>query len=87
MLGRRKLAAPTCRDEILDAMDALRSRTGTDVLTVHAVYAEMMLAGTAYAEATVFKTMQRMKEPPVRPPFARLERLGRAGFRLDLGDG
>jgi hypothetical protein len=46
----------------------------------------MMLAGTAYAEATVFKTMQRMKEPPVRPPFVRLERLGRAGFRLDLGD-
>jgi hypothetical protein len=38
--------------------------------------------GTTYAERTVFKTMQRMKEPPTRPPYMRLERVDRQGFRL-----
>jgi hypothetical protein len=31
---------------------------------------------------TVFKTMQRMKEPPGRPPYTCLERVGKQGFRL-----
>ena len=38
--------------------------------------------GTIYAESTVFKTMQRMKEAPGRPPYTRLQRVGRQGFRL-----
>jgi hypothetical protein len=46
----------------------------------------MVAAGCAYTEAVAFKTMQRMKAAPVRPPLARLERFGRAGFRLAEAD-
>src|SRR4029077_5080376 len=81
-LGRRKPAAPTCREEVLSALAALETRAAGEVFTVREVYAEMVATGTRYAEPTVFKTMQRMKEPPARPPCARLERAGRAGFRL-----
>jgi hypothetical protein len=52
------------------------------VFTVREVYAEMVAAGTRYKESTVFKTMQRMKTPPSRPPFVRFERAEPRGFRL-----
>ena len=52
---------------------------------VRDVYSEMAAAGTAYAESTVFKTMQRMKAQPERPPFIGLERAGREGFGLAFG--
>jgi hypothetical protein len=42
----------------------------------------MKEGGTTYAEARVFKTMQRMKEPLTRAPYARLERVGKQGFQL-----
>jgi hypothetical protein len=45
----------------------------------------MLATGTSYAETTVFKTMQRMKAPAERPPYTRLERVGREGFRLLTG--
>lgn len=63
-------------------MSGLAAQGGKQVLTVEEVYAEMLATGTSYAESTVFKTMQRMKEPTTRPPYARLERVGREGFRL-----
>jgi hypothetical protein len=44
----------------------------------------MVTAGTTYAESTVFKTMQRMKAPPTRPPYIRLERSGPEGFTVAL---
>jgi hypothetical protein len=78
-IGGRKPVAPTCREEVLAA---LGTRGGREVFTVCEVYAEMVAAGTRYAEVTVVKTMQRMKTPPARPPYARLERAGRAGFRI-----
>jgi hypothetical protein len=55
------------------ALLELRNRTGQQVFTVREIYAEMLATGTRYAESTVFKTMQRMKAPPVRvpPPGAR----------------
>jgi hypothetical protein len=52
------------------------------MFTARSVYAEMVAAGTRYAESTAFKTMQRMKQPSPRPPFVRLERVGREGFRV-----
>ena len=55
---------------------------GREVFTVREVYAEMVARGTAYVESTAYITMQRMKEPAVRPPYERLERVGREGFRL-----
>ncbi|MHB8188772.1 MAG: hypothetical protein ACYDDU_22460 [Dermatophilaceae bacterium] len=81
-LGGRKPAASTCRNEVVEAVAALSARDGRQAFTVRQVYAEMLAEGTSYAEPTVFKTMQRMKNSPARPPYARLERAGRAGFRL-----
>ena len=52
------------------------------VFTVRVVFDKMVECGTTYEEGTVFKTMQRMKEPPTRPPYTCLERVGRQGFRL-----
>jgi hypothetical protein len=82
-LGRRKFSVPTCRNEVLTAMTALSERNGQrEIFTVREVYAEMVAGGTAYAEPTAYITMQRMKEPAVRPPYARLEQVPRKGFRL-----
>ena len=82
-LGRRKFSSPTCRNEVLTAMTALLERSDErEVFTVREVYAEMVAQGTAYAESTAYITMQRMKQPAVRPPYARLERVGRKGFRM-----
>jgi hypothetical protein len=55
---------------------------GAQVFTVRDVLTEMCAAGTKYEKSTVFKTMQRMKAAMERPPFVRLERAGRNGFRL-----
>ena len=57
------------------------------MFTVREVYAEMTAAGTCYAEPTVFKTMQRMKDDPRRPPTVRLERSGTEGFWIAQGVG
>ena len=81
-LGGRKAAEPSCRDEVVAALTAVRDRTGQLVFTVREVYAEMLAAGTGYAESTVFKTMQRMKEAPKRPPTVQLERAEPDGFRI-----
>lgn len=75
----------SCRDEVAAALVTLGERTGQLVFTVREVHAEMLAAGTCYAESTVFKTMQRMKSHPKRPPFVRLERVGRDGFQLVSG--
>jgi hypothetical protein len=81
-LGARKLMGRSCRDEVVSALHALHVRTGTQVFTVRDVYAEMVAEGTGYAESTVFKTMQRMKETPKRPPLVQLERAESEGFRI-----
>jgi len=39
------------------------------VFTVREVFDETTAYRTTYAEGTVFKTMQRMREPPTRPPY------------------
>jgi quinol monooxygenase YgiN len=64
------------------AVVVLHERNNRDTFTVREVYAEMQAGGTGYAEPTVSKAMQRMKEMPVRPPYVQLERAGRGGFRL-----
>jgi hypothetical protein len=46
------------------------------VFTVRDVYAEMVAAGTRYVKSTVFKTMQRMKEPLERPPVLCMRQSG-----------
>lgn len=76
--------APTRREEVLAALAALETRAGRQIFTVREVYAEMVAIGTKFAESTVFKTMQRMKESANRPPFIRLKRVRRQGFRVGL---
>lgn len=73
-------AGNSCRDEVVSALVALSSRNEKQAFTVREVYAEMLAHGTLYAETTVFKTMQRMKDPSPRRPFVSLQRVGRHGF-------
>jgi hypothetical protein len=81
-LGGRKLAQTSCRDEVAAALHTLSVRDDRSVFTVREVYAQMVVAGTAYAESTVFKTMQRMKATPKRPPVIQLQRAEGEGFRI-----
>ena len=81
-LGFRKPALSACRDEVLAALTSLTAKSSKQVFTVREVFDKMVESGTTYAEGTVFKTMQRMKGPPTRPPFTCLERVERQGFRL-----
>jgi hypothetical protein len=60
----------------------LSSQAGNQVFTVREVYVEMLAQGTSYAESMIVRTMECMKDPSPRPPNARLERVGRQGFRL-----
>jgi hypothetical protein len=76
------MAGGSCRDQIVAAIQALEWRTGAQVFTARDVYPEIAAAGTRYAESTVFKTMQRLREPPTRQPLVRLERSGGGGFRI-----
>jgi hypothetical protein len=78
----RKPAQANCRDEVAAALVALQDRTGQQVFTVREVYAEMLSAGTGYAESTALKTMQRMKWPPERPPYIQFGKVGPRGFGL-----
>jgi hypothetical protein len=43
----------TCRDEILEAIDALLRRTESDAFSVDDVVAEMRRRGTSFSEATI----------------------------------
>jgi hypothetical protein len=70
-LGGRKPAKDGRRDEVAASLTALWEHPGQQVFTIREVYAEMLGAGTRYAESTVFKTMQRMKGPAGRPPWVR----------------
>jgi hypothetical protein len=79
-LGGRSPIEANCRDEVAASLAVLWDRTGQQVFTVREVYAEMLAAGTRYAESTVFKTMQRMKAPAGAAPWIVLEQTG-AGFR------
>ena len=81
-LGFRRPALSTCRDEVLAAITSLSAESSKQVFTVREVFDKMAECGTTYAESTVFKTMQRMKVSPTRPPYTRLERVDRHGFRL-----
>jgi hypothetical protein len=81
-LGFRKPTLSTCSDEVLAALAHLTAKSSKQVFTVSEVFDKMVESGTTYAEGTVFKTMQTMKVPATRPPYTRLERVGRQGFRL-----
>jgi hypothetical protein len=81
-LGFRKPAFSTCCDVVLAAITSLSEKSRSQVFTVREVFDEITRSGTTYAKGTVFKTMRGMKEPPTRPPYTRLGRVDRQGFRL-----
>lgn len=81
-LGGRRPAARSCPDEVVAALSGLAILDGKQVFTVREVYEQMLTTGTSYTESTVFKTMQRMKAPPARPPYVQLERVATGGFQL-----
>jgi hypothetical protein len=60
---------------VLAAVSPLAERGGGQAFTMREAYGGVAVRGTLHAEPTVFKTMQRMKEGPVRPPCERLERV------------
>jgi len=73
-LGGRKPAIPTCRDEVVAAVEALVAGGGAPVFTVEVVHAAMDSCGSAWSRETVAKTMLRMTRPARRPPYLQLER-------------
>jgi hypothetical protein len=75
-LGERQLALPTCRDEVVAAIEALAVGGGELVFTVEMVFGAMVSCGSLWSRATVAKTMLRMTRPARRPPYLRLDRLG-----------
>jgi hypothetical protein len=83
-LGERKLAVPTCRDEVAGAVEALVAGGGEQGFTVEGVYAAMVSCGSRWSRGTVAKTMLRMTHPARRPPFLRLARVGINRYRVHL---
>jgi hypothetical protein len=81
-LGDRKLAVPTCRDEVAEVLEGFAADGGEWVLAVGEVYAAMVARGTAWSRETVAKTMLRMTVPARRPPFVRLEPAGVNRYRF-----
>ena len=81
-LGERKLALPTCRDEVVEAVEALVVDGGERVFTVGEVYAAMVSSGSRRSRATVAKTVLRMTRSARRPPYLRLVRVGTDRYRV-----
>jgi hypothetical protein len=87
-LGERKLAVPTCRDEVAEVLEGFTAGRGGRVFTVGEVYAAMVAEGTSWSRETVVKTMVRMTLPVRRPPFVQLERVAINRYRvLGMGPG
>jgi hypothetical protein len=81
-LGERKLSAPTCRDDVVAAVEALTAGGGESAFTVETVHAAMVLCGSPWSRETVAKTMLRMTRPARRPPYLQLDRAGRGWYRV-----
>jgi hypothetical protein len=76
----------TCRDEVLDAIDAILRRSGRDRFTVAEVVDEMARRGTEYAESTIrtHVTSRMCANAPHHHGvvYGDLLRVGRATYRL-----
>jgi hypothetical protein len=81
-LGERKLAIPTCRDEVAAAVEGLVVGGGEPMFTVERVHGAMVSCGSPWSRETVAKTMLRMTRPAPRPPYLQLERAGINRYRV-----
>ena len=75
-VGERQLAVPTCRDEVVAAVEKMADGGGEPVFSVEMVHAAMVSCGSRWSRATVAKTMLRMTRPARRPPYLQLNRVG-----------
>jgi hypothetical protein len=84
-IGPLPRTLPNCRDEVIEAFEALIARDGDRPFSPHEIYAQMLGRGTKYAELTVYKAMQRMKLPDPRRADVLLVRSKCGGFQLVSG--
>jgi hypothetical protein len=89
-VGERQLAVPTCRDEVVAAVEKPADGGGERDFSVEMVHAAMVSSGSRWSRATVAKTMLGMTRPVRRPPFLQLDRVGPdryqvGGFVPDVG--
>jgi hypothetical protein len=79
----------TCREEILEAIAALISRTESDVFSVSDVVSEMKARGTSYPEATIrtHVTSRMCGNAPDNHGvvYSDLRRLDRGNYKLSPG--
>jgi hypothetical protein len=81
-LGERKPTVPTCRDEVVAAVEALVAGGGEQGFTVENVHAAMVSCGCSWSRETVAKTMLRMTRPARRFPYLELARVGINRYRV-----
>lgn len=76
----------TCREEVLEAIVALRRRNDSDVFTLLQVIDEMSRRGTDYRESTIRThiTSRMCRDSPDHHAvvYDDLERVGRGQYRL-----
>ncbi len=75
---------PTCRDEVVAAVEALDVGGEGPFFTVERVHGAMVSCGSPWSRETVAKTMLRMTRPARRPPFLRLARVEINRYRVHL---
>lgn len=81
-LGERKPRVPTCRDEVVPAVEALVAGGKESTFSVEMVHAAMVSCGSRWPRETVAKTMLRMTRQARRPPYLQLERAGCGLYRV-----
>jgi len=69
-LQARRHSRRTCRDELLDAAERVRQRTGRDTFTRHDLLSEVFSNDVGYHRQSVYKTIRRMtgQEADAGPP-------------------
>ncbi len=81
-LGERRLAVSSCRNEVVEAVEALAAGGGESTFSVEMVHAAMVSCGSRWFRETVAKTMLRMTRPARRPPYLQLERAEPDSYRV-----
>ena len=80
----------TCRDEVLDAIQAIRGQGGSEIFTVQQIIDEMRRRGTSYDETTIrthITSRMCVNAPDNHAVVYRdLERVARGEYRMASPD-
>lgn len=81
-LQARRHSRRTCRDELLDAAERLRQRSGQDTFARRELLSEVFSSDVGYERQSVYKTMRRMtgQEADAGPPD--FEQVGNGRLRV-----